>query len=140
MKLHTLLASLEQPPLACYNGDDILDDSVEITALAYDSRKVLPGGLFIAVPGAHTDGRLFVADAAQRGAVAVIGESPLPDQSALGAINRPLRSPGGFLPYIEVRDVRIALANLACAFYDYPAQHLCTIGVTGTDGKTTTAT
>src|SRR5205823_13442408 len=43
------------------------------------------------------------------------------------------------IPYIEVRDVRIALANLACAFYDYPARYLCTIGVTGTDGKTTTS-
>ena len=127
MKLHTLLASLEQPPLAIYNGDDILDDSVEVTALAYDSRKVVPGGLFIAVPGAHTDGRLFVASAAQRGAIAALGESP---HGALSS--HPL-------PYIEVRDVRIALANLACAFYDYPAQHLCTIGVTGTDGKTTTS-
>ena len=127
MQLRTLLASLEQPPLAFHTGVGTLDDSVEVTALAYDSRKIVSGGLFIAVPGAHTDGRLFLADAAQRGAIAALGES-LPAE--------------GFersLPYIEVSDVRIALANLACAFYGYPAQHICTIGVTGTDGKTTTS-
>ena len=59
MKLHTLLASLEQPPLAFYKGDTLLKKTIEITALAYDSRKVVPGGLFLAMPGTHTDGRLF---------------------------------------------------------------------------------
>src|SRR5205085_6002343 len=84
------------------------------------------GGLFVAVPGVHTDGRLFLDDAAQRGAHVALGE----------AMQDPQHLP---LPYIEVQDVRTALANLSCAFYDYPAQHLCTIGVTGTDGKTTTS-
>src|SRR6266581_6554475 len=107
MKLHTLLASLEQPPLAFYNSDGPLDENVEITTLAYDSLKIVPGGLFIAVPGTHTDGRLFLAEAAQRGAIAALGESPFDLRSTLP------------LPYIEVRDVRIALANLACAFYGY---------------------
>ncbi len=143
MKLHALLASLEQPPLAFYNRGNTIDDSLEVTALAYDSRKVVPGTLFLAMPGDHTDGRLFVPDAARRGAIAVIGEAPLTeememrtDTSAAKTIDRPLQNP---LPYIEVRDMRIALANLACAFYGYPARHLRTIGVTGTDGKTTTS-
>jgi UDP-N-acetylmuramoyl-L-alanyl-D-glutamate--2,6-diaminopimelate ligase len=100
------------------------NEPIEIAALAYDSRLVMPGGLFIAIPGAHTDGRRFLADAAQHGAVAGLG--PHIDTTGLP------------LPYIEVDDVRIALANLACAFYGYPAYQLCTIGVTGTDGKTTT--
>ncbi len=96
--------------------------------LAYDSRLVGPGGLFIAVPGTHTDGRRFLGEAAQRGASAALGESLLSEErEALP------------LPYIEVRDVHIALANLACAYYGYPARHLCMIGVTGTDGKTTTS-
>src|SRR5438876_3738639 len=129
MHLRTLLTSLEQPPLAFHTPDQApFPDNVEITALAYDSRQVQTGGLFLAMPGDHTDGRRFLADAAQRGAVVALGE-PL-QHNALASLP---------LPYVEVRDVRIALANLACAFYEYPAQHLCTIGVTGTCGKTTTS-
>src|SRR5437899_9698024 len=116
MQLKTLLASLEQSPLGTIPcaPTSTFDPNVEITALAYDSRQVIPGGLFIAVPGTHTDGRLFLADAALRGAAIALG--PQIENSDLP------------LPYIVVDDVRIALANLACAFYSYPAQQLCTIG------------
>jgi UDP-N-acetylmuramoyl-L-alanyl-D-glutamate--2,6-diaminopimelate ligase len=124
MQLHTLLESLEHPPIAIHNTREQYEH-IEIADLSYDSRQVTPGGLFIAVPGTHTDGRCFLSDAIQRGAVAAIG--PHLDTSELP------------LPYIEVDDVRIALANLACTFYGYPAQQLCSIGVTGTDGKTTTS-
>src|SRR5579864_2184987 len=108
MQLKRVLTALEQPPLGLRGAVQLapMMDNVEITTLAYDSRKVQPGGLFIAVPGVHTDGRRFLADAAQRGAIVALGE--------------PLQSEGYFtlpLPYIEVADVRIALANLACAFY-----------------------
>ncbi|HEX6477473.1 MAG TPA: UDP-N-acetylmuramoyl-L-alanyl-D-glutamate--2,6-diaminopimelate ligase [Ktedonobacteraceae bacterium] len=124
MQFQTLLSSLEEPPLTfLHRNRDI--ENFEIVSLAYDSRQVVPGGFFIAVPGAHTDGRRFLADAAQRGAVVALGPQ-------IDAFSLPL-------PYIEVRDVHRALANLACAFYDYPAHQLCTIGVTGTDGKTTTS-
>src|SRR5947209_2343102 len=123
MQLRTLLAALEQPPQRFC--PDSLDSQIEITGLAYDSRKVETGSLFVAVPGVHTDGRFFLDDVARRGARVALGE----------AVQDPQHLP---LPYIEVQDVRTALANLSCAFYDYPAQHLCTIGVTGTDGKTTT--
>src|SRR5579863_3822471 len=126
MQLHTLLTSLEQRPLsipANRAGTDIT-----ISSLAYDSRNVQPGGLFIAVAGVHTDGRRFLGNAAQRGATVALGE-PLPTDMRTALP----------LPYIEVQDVRIALANLACAFYEYPAQQLCMIGITGTDGKTTTS-
>jgi len=114
------------PPDIAHNPTFI--EKTEITSLAYDSRLVQPGGMFIAVPGTHTDGCRFLRDAAQRGAIIALGE-PLAE---LSDSSLPL-------PYIIVPDVRIALANLACAFYDYPAEHLCTIGVTGTDGKTTTS-
>ncbi len=128
MKLRTLLAALEQPPVAFHRvGNE--PEAVEVRALAYDSRQVQAGGMFIAVPGTHTDGKCFLADAARRGAVVALGE-PFQEESLLSSLP---------LPYIEVRDVRTALANLACAFYGYPARHLCTIGVTGTDGKTTTS-
>src|SRR5256886_6212189 len=142
MRLITLLSALEQRPLSVYIVEartKVSDASIgatewppsiediEISGIAYDSREVGKGGLFVAVPGFHTDGRKFLAEAVQRGAVVAIGE-PL-QQEALSSLP---------LPYIEVNDIRIALANLACAFYGYPAQQLCTIGVTGTDGKTTT--
>ncbi len=118
--LQQLLAALEQPSMSIPTR---LDISV-IKGITYDSRKVEEGWLFVAVPGVHTDGRRFVIDAANRGAVVALGE-PFAEQLPI--------------PYIEVSDVRTALADLACAFYSYPAQQLCTIGVTGTDGKTTTS-
>src|SRR6266487_1213608 len=120
MQLDTLLTSLEYPPLSFHN----VNEQIEITMLAYDSRLVKPGGLFIAIPGTHTDGRRYLPDAAQHGAIAALGPR-------IDAADLPL-------PYIEVDDVHIALANLACAFYGNPATQLSTIGVTGTDGKTTT--
>jgi UDP-N-acetylmuramoyl-L-alanyl-D-glutamate--2,6-diaminopimelate ligase len=124
MLLQTLLTALEQHPIAVPSS---ISPAMEIQGLAYDSRTVRDGWLFVAVPGTHTDGRRFLMDAAQRGAVVALGE-PLADAQTTFP-----------LPYIEVADVRLALANLACAFYGYPAQRLCTIGVTGTDGKTTTS-
>jgi UDP-N-acetylmuramoyl-L-alanyl-D-glutamate--2,6-diaminopimelate ligase len=124
MELQQLLAALEQPPITIHHAKT-LPAQHEITALAYDSRNVAAGGLFIAVPGTHTDGRRYLADALQRGAIAALGP----------ALENGQEAP---LPYIEVPDVRLALANLSCAFYDYPASKMCTIGVTGTDGKTTT--
>jgi UDP-N-acetylmuramoyl-L-alanyl-D-glutamate--2,6-diaminopimelate ligase len=126
MLLKTLLASMESP-IEKINGLSLEPlDQLDITNLAYDSRRVEPGGLFIAVPGTHTDGRKYVADAARRGAVAALGPALAGGGAQLA------------VPYIEVGDVLCALADLACAFYGYPARRLCTIGVTGTDGKTTT--
>lgn len=125
MRLQTLLADLAPWNMHANSGADFNPATTEITSLAYDSRLVQPGGLFLAVPGTHTDGRRFVLDAAQRGALVALG--PHYEGEALP------------LPYIEVTDIRAALADLACTFYAHPAQQLCTIGITGTDGKTTTS-
>ena len=127
MRLDILLAGLAQPPLAlrASDGTDNELTTLEITSLAYDSRQVQPGGLFLAVPGEHTDGRRFVVDAARRGALVALG--PRGEDEAFS------------IPYIEVADIRAAEADLASTFYGQPAQQLCTIGVTGTDGKTTTS-
>lgn len=125
MQIQTLLAALEQPPIHIYQDDALAMDS-EVTALAYDSRKVAKGVLFIAEAGYHTDGRLYIHDAAQRGAIAALGTPLLDENQSLP------------IPYIAVADTRTALADLSCAFYNYPAKRLCTIGITGTDGKTTT--
>ncbi len=130
MQLHSLLTALEEQPVQLWSAASEYNQALEITSLAYDSRKVTPGALFIAVPGAHTDGRAYLAEVARRGALVAIGptlEGILPPGQATP------------LPYMVVRDVLDTLADLSCAFYVYPAQRLCTIGVTGTDGKTTTS-
>ncbi|MGE4488590.1 MAG: UDP-N-acetylmuramoyl-L-alanyl-D-glutamate--2,6-diaminopimelate ligase [Kiritimatiellales bacterium] len=109
------------------NGLELLeksgDVSGEITGICYDSRRVTPGALFVALPGAHADGTIFVEDAIRRGAEAVVSEAPC----AVG---------GGF-PCVQVADARLALAKLSTAFFGAPADRLCTVGITGTNGKTT---
>ena len=113
MQLQTLVASLEHPPISFFNFDE-QSQHAEITTLAYDSRLVKPGGLFVAVPGTHTDGRHYLTDAAQHGAVVALGPH-------IGATDPPL-------PYIEVDDVRIALAYIYCTFYVIPAILVCSFG------------
>ncbi len=95
---------------------------VWVAGLAWDSRRVGPGDLFFALPGRKHDGHAFAADAVRRGAVAVVAECPLPGLS---------------VPVVLVPDARAALAHAACAFHGHPTKRLCTIGVTGTNGKTT---
>ena len=97
----------------------------EITGIAYDSRKVVPGGLFVALSGHRQDGHRFVGQALDQGAVALVAELELPQVPAGATL-------------ITVPQSREALAHLAAAFYGYPAQQLHVIGITGTNGKTTT--
>jgi UDP-N-acetylmuramoyl-L-alanyl-D-glutamate--2,6-diaminopimelate ligase len=104
-----------------YTSDS--DADPQISSLTADSRLVQPGGLFVAMSGGSADGHEYIPAALSKGALAVVGEQPI---SGLG------------VPYIRVQNARQALASLAAAFYDYPARKLTMIGVTGTDGKTTT--
>ncbi len=97
----------------------------EIEGIAYDSRQVRPGFVFVALPGRHADGRAFVADAVKRGAVAVVAEEEC-------------SAPNGVV-FIHVQDARQAMAEIACAFHGEPSQKLRMIGITGTNGKTTTS-
>jgi UDP-N-acetylmuramoyl-L-alanyl-D-glutamate--2,6-diaminopimelate ligase len=97
------------------------DDPV-IGGLAVDSRDIVPGALFLALPGAMADGHDFVGRAAEGGAVAAI-------------VERPVDAP---IPQVEVRDARRAAEILAAAWFHQPAQSLRLVGVTGTNGKTTT--
>jgi UDP-N-acetylmuramoyl-L-alanyl-D-glutamate--2,6-diaminopimelate ligase len=105
-------------------GDRATD--AEVTGVEYDSRRCMPGSLFVAVRGFHVDGHDFIPDAVARGAVAVVCEL------ATGAT--------GSTPVFAVADSRAALSALAAAFYDRPSDALTVAGITGTDGKTTTAT
>jgi UDP-N-acetylmuramoyl-L-alanyl-D-glutamate--2,6-diaminopimelate ligase len=95
-----------------------------ITGLAIDSRQVQPGNIYFALSGGTQDGHEFIPSAIQKGAAAVVGTKTIE--------NLPV-------PYIQVNDTRQTLANCSAAFYRFPARHLTVIGVTGTDGKTTTS-
>jgi UDP-N-acetylmuramoyl-L-alanyl-D-glutamate--2,6-diaminopimelate ligase len=95
-----------------------------ISGIAIDSRKVEPGDLFVAMQGGSVDGHDFIGTALERGAAAVVGEKDIT---------------GLPVPYIRFADPRRALTYLAAAYYGNPGKQLTVIGVTGTDGKTTTS-
>ncbi len=99
------------------------DQDVEISSLAYDSRAVTDGTLFFCVPGFRADGHRFAPAAVQAGAAALVVERPL----GLG------------VPELQVASVRAAMAPLAARFYGSPGDELQVVGVTGTNGKTTSA-
>ncbi|HEY4897771.1 MAG TPA: UDP-N-acetylmuramoyl-L-alanyl-D-glutamate--2,6-diaminopimelate ligase [Solirubrobacteraceae bacterium] len=98
-------------------------EAVEITGLAYDSRAVAPGSLFFCVSGFRSDGHDHAAEAVARGAAALVVERSLD----LG------------VPEVAVASARAAMAPLAARFYRHPSEELRLVGVTGTNGKTTTA-
>jgi UDP-N-acetylmuramoyl-L-alanyl-D-glutamate--2,6-diaminopimelate ligase len=105
-----------------------------ITSIVSDSRQVTPGALFVAYRGVGVDGHRFIPDALVRGAVAVVGELPFDDLALVDATNSRVS-----MPYIRVADGRAALAWLNAAWQGYPSRAMTLIGITGTDGKTTTA-
>ncbi|MCD7733705.1 MAG: Mur ligase domain-containing protein, partial [Clostridiales bacterium] len=98
----------------------------EVTSIVYDSRKVEPGCVFVCMPGAVTDGHKYVADALEKGAVALVVQHDV-------TVDVPLS-----VTVLHVPNPRLALAELSAAWFDHPAEKLTTIGVTGTKGKTTT--
>jgi UDP-N-acetylmuramoyl-L-alanyl-D-glutamate--2,6-diaminopimelate ligase len=97
-----------------------------VTGVAYDSRKVAAGALFVAIPGFKQDGRRFAADALGRGAAVVVAEGGDP-------------LPGSPAARILVPSCREALARLADAYHGHPSRRLTVVGITGTNGKTTTS-
>jgi UDP-N-acetylmuramoyl-L-alanyl-D-glutamate--2,6-diaminopimelate ligase len=116
MTLRELLLGAGLEPIA--SAED-----VEIGALAYRSQSVTEGALFFCVPGFTTDGHDYAPDAVEHGAAALVTQRPL----GLG------------VPEVVVPDVRAAMAPVAAAFYGHPTHELRVVGVTGTNGKTTTA-
>jgi UDP-N-acetylmuramoyl-L-alanyl-D-glutamate--2,6-diaminopimelate ligase len=115
MKLATAVAALDQPTIVG-SGD------VEIDAVEYDSRRVTPGALFCCVVGEQVDGHAFAAEAVQRGAIALLAERRL----ELDVVQ------------VIVPATRPAMATVAATFHGHPSSDLTLIGVTGTNGKTTT--
>lgn len=126
--MSTLLSKSLQELLQCVAHRAVSGRlSVRITQITDDSREVGPGALFVAIPGTKHDGHHYIGTALAKGAVAVVGQ------------RADLRLPA-HVPYVLVSNSRRALAELACAFYDFPTQKLYTVGVTGTNGKTSVAT
>ena len=113
MKLKDLLAGIPVLEMTA-------DPEWNIDQVAYDSRKVTPGSLFVAISGFASDGNRFIPMAMEKGAVAVVTA----------------KKPDGDVPYILVASDRLALALIGCNFYGHPAESMTMIGVTGTNGKT----
>ncbi|WP_224984552.1 UDP-N-acetylmuramoyl-L-alanyl-D-glutamate--2,6-diaminopimelate ligase [Geomonas agri] len=110
--------------LACVPGAKVTgDDAIEIKSLCYDSRQVTPGALFFALRGVKSDGTEFVASAVKGGAVAIIADRPC----AVAGVT-----------CVEVPDARRAMSLMAAVFYGTPTGGIPLVGITGTNGKTTT--
>lgn len=103
------------------------DGTVAVGRLEFDSRKVVPGTLFFATRGTQADGHAYIPAAAAAGAAAVVCEE------------LPAERPAG-VTFVQVPDSTVALGQVASAFYGHPSRRLKLVGVTGTNGKTTTAT
>ncbi len=114
MKLKDILQDLEVLELRA-------DPELEITGICYDSRQVKPGNLFVAVTGFAADGHRFIPMAQEKGAAAVLCERP-PEQGS----------------FIRIADTRLGLALASANWFGHPADRMTMIGVTGTNGKTTT--
>ena len=112
-----LLSELAMATGLRYTGED-----TDIVSIEYDSRKVKPGSMFCCIVGLLLDGHEFAEKAVQAGASALLTERPLPFD----------------VPQIIVGNARKSMAEMAAAFYGYPQREMCMIGVTGTNGKTTT--
>jgi UDP-N-acetylmuramoyl-L-alanyl-D-glutamate--2,6-diaminopimelate ligase len=101
------------------------DFSRSVTGISYDSRTVEPGVVFVALRGLHADGTAFARQAIERGAIAIVSEQPPPADVTVS--------------WSTVTDARLALSILAAAFYGHPSREMRVVGITGTNGKTTTA-
>ena len=122
MNLSELLRGIE--PVKISGSQDIA-----VTGLHYDSRRIQPGHLFVAIRGEKSDGNHFVPQALESGAIAVVSEEP----------PHPVGTPPSAVPaWAQVKNARKALATAAANFFAHPARALELVGVTGTNGKTTT--
>ena len=99
--------------------------AVFVTGIASDSRAVEPGNVFVALKGLHADGTQFATEAINRGAAVVVSEHAAPPEVAVA--------------WVVVADARLALALLATTFFRHPSAEMQVVGITGTNGKTTTA-
>ena len=103
----------------------LIENDPIVTSLEYDSRNVQSGSLFFALPGLHTDGKLYIDDAVKRGASVIVHENDVKEKKEN-------------IVYLKVKDARYAMSPVSAAFYGFPSRRLLITGVTGTEGKSTT--
>ncbi len=107
---------------------DFDPNALPISGICADSRQVQAGNLFVAVRGVHADGHAYIQSAIEKGAAAVLAETFTPEQLSLK------------VPLLTAKDTAEALGWAAANFYDRPSQQMQVVGVTGTNGKTSTVT
>jgi len=127
MTLHDLLAAVQgRAPFGASSLPSAASAAAStVASVTSDSRDVAPGSVFVALRGLKADGTAFARDAVARGAIAVVAEAPPPPETSV--------------PWLQVGDARLALAALADAFFGHPSDRLVLVGITGTNGKTTTS-
>ncbi|KAH6777571.1 ALBINO OR PALE-GREEN 13 [Perilla frutescens var. frutescens] len=123
MSLAELLDESKVVPISVYGNLE-----VEISGISHDSRVVESGDLFVCCVGRKTDGHLYLTEADKRGAVAVVASKEIDIEGTLGC-----------KALVLVDDTNVVLASLAASFFRYPSRGMSVIGVTGTNGKTTTS-
>jgi UDP-N-acetylmuramoyl-L-alanyl-D-glutamate--2,6-diaminopimelate ligase len=132
MKLQELLAGAgAQGPL--------VNAEVQISSVVYDSRQAKAGSLFVAIHGEKTDGNRFIEAAVERGAAAVVSEMPPPNPNGYSQSTKTSEAVPANVAWLQVPDARKALATIAANFFGRPADKLNLVGITGTNGKTTTS-
>jgi UDP-N-acetylmuramoyl-L-alanyl-D-glutamate--2,6-diaminopimelate ligase len=128
MKVGELLRALARTLPPSDRPEMVADaDALEMTCtgVTYDSRRVMPGSIFVALRGQKADGLAFVPQAVNAGAAAIVAEHAAPS--------------GERAPWVVVKNARLALALLAAEFFDHPSREMQVVGITGTNGKTTTS-
>lgn len=146
-KLSGLLGSIDYIH-AAQDGKSVLGftPEAEISSLAFDSRDVKDGSLFFALPGTHTSGNVFIPDAIRKGAAAVVFQDEF-DDSTVQKIEAELNERNAKhcsgnarqeFPFIKVDSARRAMAPVSAEFFENPSRKLGVIGVTGTEGKSST--
>lgn len=140
---HSLVAADGVTPV---QKEDVAN--VPVNNLVFDSREVKPGSLYFALPGTHIDGNVFIPDAIEKGANVIVYQGELSDElkmkAAKASVKRQLENhingtECGVCPvFIQVPDARFSMAPVSDCFYDNPSKRLVVIGVTGTEGKSST--
>lgn len=149
--LSQILPSIDYELVSCDGKSEVsIEDvgNILINDLVFDSREVKEGSLFFALPGLHVDGNSFIPNAIKNGANAIVYQGEIPEdvkiEAAKACVERHFdrmikNEKGGVFPaFIKVRDTRISMAPLSDCFYNSPSKRLIVIGVTGTEGKSST--
>ena len=151
--LSQLLSSFENQTVAADGKTSVAIDDVgylSISSLVFDSREVSKDSLYFALPGTHINGNEFIPQAIEKGASAIVFQGEFSKELSLkiakavakrhleDAIAGEKIKEGIKVAFIKVPDARFSMAPLSDCFYDYPSKHLAVIGVTGTEGKSST--